>query len=74
MHIHFMNLDLQKPPRTASPFLINIENEALPKGIKGGRSFLFCFVLFFSGLAATLKQRSNYSTGFLCALRLLQIK
>lgn len=40
MHIHFMNLDLQKPLRTASPFLISIENEAFPKGIKGRSFFL----------------------------------
>lgn len=41
MHIQFMNLDLQKPPRTASPFLINIEDEALPEGIKGRRRVFF---------------------------------
>lgn len=57
MHIHFMNLDLQKPPRTASPFLINIENEALPKGIKGGRSFLF-FVFFFR-LSSNIKTKKQ---------------
>lgn len=38
MHIHFLNLDLSKPPKTAYTFLISIENGALPEGIEGGRS------------------------------------
>lgn len=53
-----MNLDLQKPPRDASPFLINTENDMFPEGIKGGRRF------FFLSLAATLKQRSSSSAQF----------
>lgn len=66
MHIQFMNLDLQKPPRTASPFLINIEDEAFPEGIKGRRR------VFFLSLAATLKQKTAaLLLGFLYALRML---
>lgn len=67
MHIHLVNLDLQRPPRTPSPFLISIENEALPEGIKGGRRF-------FLSLAAAQKQSSTILLGFVCALRALQIK
>lgn len=39
-----MNLDLQEPPRAACPFLMSIENEAFPEGIKGGRRIFFFFL------------------------------
>lgn len=62
MHIQFMNLDLQKPPRTASPFLINIEDEAFPEGIKGRRR------VFFFKLSSNIKTKNSSSSAgfFIC--------
>lgn len=60
MDIQFMNLDLQKPPRTASPFLINIEDEALPEGIKGGKRF------FFLKLSSNIKTKNSGSSAGFC--------
>lgn len=59
MHIQFMNLDLQKPPRTASPFLINIEDEAFPEGIKGGRRV-------FLKLSSNIKTKNSSSSAGFC--------
>ena len=63
MHIHLMNLDLQKPPRTASPFLINTENEMLPERIKGGRRFFFSFKL-----SSNIKTKKQLFCSVLCVL------
>jgi hypothetical protein len=50
-----MNLDFQKSLRMAFPFLISIENEALPEGIERGRQVLMHVISFLS-LAATERQ------------------
>lgn len=55
VHFHFMNLDFQKSLRMAFPFLISIENEALPEGIERGRQVLMHVISFLS-LAATERQ------------------
>lgn len=64
MHIHFMNLDLQKPPRTASQFLISIEIEAFPEGTKGGRLFFF----FFFKVSSNIKTKKQPFYRVLCVL------